>query len=129
MTDQLILAVEAGDTASVKTLLQQGAAINGRDALGRTPAMVATHSNHVETVAALIQAGAEGPMGGPRSRQRAEEPADRGPKGGPPRGGPMEEAEGGPDRGADILHQTTKTVLLIEHKFSLTTLISSITLI
>ena len=59
MTEQLLLAAEAGDTAAVKQYMQEGADINGRDQLGRTPAMAATHGNHVETVAALIQAGAD----------------------------------------------------------------------
>ncbi len=59
MTEQLLLAAEAGDTAAVKQYMQEGADINGRDQLGRTPAMAATHGIHAETVAALIQAGAD----------------------------------------------------------------------
>lgn len=59
MTEQLIRAAEAGDTAIVQTLLSEGADINGRDARGRTPVMAATHGNRVDTVRALIQAGAD----------------------------------------------------------------------
>jgi hypothetical protein len=59
LTEQLIRAAEAGDTAAVQRLLKEGADINGRDAQGRTPVMAATHGNRVETVRALIQAGAD----------------------------------------------------------------------
>jgi ankyrin repeat protein len=59
MTERLLLAAEAGDSAAVQRHLQEGANINGRDALGRTPIMAATHGNHIETVATLIQAGAD----------------------------------------------------------------------
>jgi uncharacterized protein len=59
LTEQLIRTAEAGDTPAVQRLLKEGAAINGRDAQGRTPVMAATHGNRVETVQALIQAGAD----------------------------------------------------------------------
>jgi uncharacterized protein len=59
MTEQLIQAAEAGDTATVQQRLRDGADINGRDAQGRTPVMAATHGNQVDTVRALIQAGAD----------------------------------------------------------------------
>ncbi len=59
MTEQLIRAAEDGDTPSVQRLLMEGADINGRDALGRTPIMAATHRNQVDVVRLLIQAGAD----------------------------------------------------------------------
>lgn len=59
MTEQLIQAAEAGDTATVQRLLMEGADINGRDALGRTPVMAATHGNQIDTVRLLIEAGAD----------------------------------------------------------------------
>jgi uncharacterized protein len=59
MSVQLIQAAEAGDTPIVLRLLQEGAAINARDAAGRTAVMAATHANRVETVRALLQAGAD----------------------------------------------------------------------
>ena len=59
MTEQLIQAAEAGDTTTVQQLLNEGADINGRDALGRTPVMAATHGNQVDVVRLLIQAGAD----------------------------------------------------------------------
>ncbi len=59
MNAQLIQAAEEGDTPTLLQLLAAGAAINSRDAQGRTPVMAATHGNHVETVQALIDAGAD----------------------------------------------------------------------
>ncbi|HVF25253.1 MAG TPA: ankyrin repeat domain-containing protein, partial [Anaerolineales bacterium] len=59
MTGQLIQAAEDGDTPTVQKLLMEGADINGRDALGRTPVMAATHGNQMDTVRVLIQAGAD----------------------------------------------------------------------
>ena len=59
MSIQLIQAAEAGDTPTVLRLLQEGAAINARDAAGRTAVMAATHANQVDTVRALLQAGAD----------------------------------------------------------------------
>lgn len=59
MNENLIQAAERGDTALVQQLLKQGAAINSRDAQGRTPVMAATHGNRVDTVQALIGAGAD----------------------------------------------------------------------
>ena len=59
MTQQLIQAAEDGDTPIVQRLLMEGADINGRDALGRTPTMAATHRNQVDVVRLLIQAGAD----------------------------------------------------------------------
>jgi ankyrin repeat protein len=59
MTEQLIRSAEAGDTATIQTLLQGGANINGTDERGRTAVMAATHANQVETVRALIDVGAD----------------------------------------------------------------------
>ncbi len=59
VTNQLIQAAGAGDTAAVQRLLTAGADINGRDDRGRTAVMAATHGNRVDTVRALIQAGAD----------------------------------------------------------------------
>lgn len=59
MNDDLIAAAERGDTAAALQLLADGAAINARDARGRTAVMAATHGNRVETVRALIRAGAD----------------------------------------------------------------------
>lgn len=59
MNEALVRAAEQGDTPTVVDLLAAGAAINYRDAAGRTPVMAATHGNQVETVRALIQAGAD----------------------------------------------------------------------
>jgi len=59
MTAKLIQAAEAGETAVVQQLMKDGAEVNGRDALGRTPAMAATHGNQVDALRVLIQAGAD----------------------------------------------------------------------
>src|SRR5262245_22757513 len=59
MNEQLITAAGRGDTAAVLRLLAEGADINAQGARGRTAVLAATHSNHVETVRALIQAGAD----------------------------------------------------------------------
>ena len=59
LNEQMIRAAEAGDTAAVRRLLDQGAEIDARDDRGRTAVMAATHGNQVETVRALIGAGAD----------------------------------------------------------------------
>ncbi len=59
LTEDLIQAAELGDLAVVQQLLEDGSDINGRDALGRTPVMAATHTNQVEVVRVLIRAGAD----------------------------------------------------------------------
>ena len=59
LNQQLIQASEEGDALTIQRLLMEGADINGRDALGRTAIMAATHRNQVETVHLLIQAGAD----------------------------------------------------------------------
>ncbi|UKS27051.1 ankyrin repeat domain-containing protein [Paenibacillus sp. HWE-109] len=55
----LFRAAESGDTDTVLQWIQNGADINMRDTLGRTPILAATHGNKVETVKALIEAGAD----------------------------------------------------------------------
>lgn len=59
MKELLISAAERGDTAAVLRLLSAGAAIDARDARGRTALLAATHANQVTTAAALIDAGAD----------------------------------------------------------------------
>lgn len=59
MTEKLVQAAEAGDTATVQKLLQDGAGINERDAQGRTAVMAATHGSQTDMVRVLIQAGAD----------------------------------------------------------------------
>ncbi|MEN1939138.1 ankyrin repeat domain-containing protein [Paenibacillus sp. 102] len=58
MEKQLFTATERGETATVLSLIQQGANINVTDSQGRTPAMVATYANDVKTAQVLIDAGA-----------------------------------------------------------------------
>ena len=58
VADQLSKAAARGDTASVLELLEAGADIDERDEDGRTPVMIATRGNHVDTVRALIEAEA-----------------------------------------------------------------------
>ncbi|MFK0523741.1 ankyrin repeat domain-containing protein [Paenibacillus illinoisensis] len=52
-------AAEAGHTDEVIRFITQGAGLNERDALGRTPLMAAVHGNKVQTVSMLIDAGAD----------------------------------------------------------------------
>jgi ankyrin repeat protein len=59
MDETLVSAAERGDTAAVVRLLSEGAAIDARDARGRTALLAATHANRVETASALIDAGAD----------------------------------------------------------------------
>ncbi|MBS7777928.1 ankyrin repeat domain-containing protein [Acidovorax sp. CCYZU-2555] len=47
------------DAPAIWQLLAQGAAIDARDAQGRTPLLVATHGNHIQAARALIGAGAD----------------------------------------------------------------------
>lgn len=58
MEKQLLTAVEQRETATVLSLLQQGANINVTDSQGRTPVMIATYGNDIKTAKALIKAGA-----------------------------------------------------------------------
>ncbi|MCI0763844.1 ankyrin repeat domain-containing protein [Bacillus sp. TL12] len=59
MEKQLLTAVEQRETATVLSLIQQGANINVTDSQGRTPVMVATYVNDIKTARALIKAGAD----------------------------------------------------------------------
>lgn len=54
----LIQAAEAGDTATVRELLAQGAKVNARDECRWTALMRAAHHGHAEIVEALLAAGA-----------------------------------------------------------------------
>lgn len=56
---QLLTATEQRATATVLSLIQQGANINVTDSKGRTPVMVATYENDVKTARILIDAGAD----------------------------------------------------------------------
>ena len=77
MVDQLSKAAARGDTDSVLQLLEDGADVNERDADGRTPVMTATRGNHVETVRALIEAGADIDLQDDRWTTRSCTPAPR----------------------------------------------------
>ncbi|MGO0060089.1 ankyrin repeat domain-containing protein [Brevibacillus fluminis] len=59
MAHTLLLAAKNGETSVVQDLLARGAAINVRDAAGRTPVLLAAHGSHIETVRFLIEAGAD----------------------------------------------------------------------
>lgn len=52
-------AAARGDARAIAQLLGQGAAIDARDAQGRTPLLLATHGNHVQAARVLIGAGAD----------------------------------------------------------------------
>jgi len=56
---QLLQVAATGGESDILTLLEQGAAIEARDARGRTPLLVATHENNIATAKALIEAGAD----------------------------------------------------------------------
>ena len=58
-TPLLSAAVAAGDLVKTTQLLDQGAAINDRDATGRTPLMVAIGQNQLDTVRLLLDRGAD----------------------------------------------------------------------
>jgi ankyrin repeat protein len=55
----LIAAAARGDVAGLRALLTAGAAIDARDADGRTALLAATHENRVEAARILIAAGAD----------------------------------------------------------------------
>lgn len=57
-TAPLVDAAGRGDLAQVRRLLEAGAAIEQRDARGRTPVLAATAGKHLEVVRALIARGA-----------------------------------------------------------------------
>lgn len=57
--EQLLQAADSGQTDKVRQLVEGGANINAQNAEGRTPAMIATYNNDVETAKVLIEAGAD----------------------------------------------------------------------
>jgi len=59
MSEQLLEAVKAGDTARASQLLAAGADVNARDAYGATALINAAYSGNAEMVEALLAAGAE----------------------------------------------------------------------
>ncbi len=59
MSAELIEAVRAGDMASVRRLLAEGADVNSRDSEGATLLMLASHAGNLAMVLALIGAGAQ----------------------------------------------------------------------
>ena len=59
MSDALFDAVNAGDTAQLRRLIDAGADCNARNADGATPLMLAAHSGSLDLVQALIAAGAD----------------------------------------------------------------------
>lgn len=52
-------AAAANDVSTIRQRIREGAAIDARDAQGRTALLVATHGNHVDAARALIEAGAD----------------------------------------------------------------------
>lgn len=59
VNSDLMDAARQGDTATVQSLLSQGANVNATDAHGGTALMVAAVNGHTATVQALIDAGAD----------------------------------------------------------------------
>lgn len=55
----LVAAAERNDVAAVERLLDGGAAIDGRDARGRTPLLAATHANAIDAARVLVGRGAD----------------------------------------------------------------------
>ncbi len=55
----LVTAAERGDLAALRRLLDSGAAIEQRDARGRTALLAATHANQVDAARELIARGAD----------------------------------------------------------------------
>jgi Meckel syndrome type 1 protein len=55
----LPLAVSSGDTLKIQTLMDQGAALNERDQLGRTPLMLAVIDGRRDVVRLLLDRGAD----------------------------------------------------------------------
>jgi hypothetical protein len=55
----LLVAAALGDTAKIQTLMDQGAALNERDELGRTPLMLAVIDGRPEVVRLLLDRGAD----------------------------------------------------------------------
>ena len=59
MSEALIEAAAAGDTARVRELLAAGAGVDDRDAGGATALMRAAHAGRLDAVRALVDAGAD----------------------------------------------------------------------
>ena len=55
----LVAAAQAGDTATLKRLLDGGAPVDARDGRGRTALLAATHADKVEAARLLIERGAD----------------------------------------------------------------------
>ena len=66
LNESLFRAAEAALADTLRTLLEAGAVVDGRDAYGQTPLMYAVHKNRREAVSALLAAGAD-----PNARSRA----------------------------------------------------------
>ena len=66
LNERLFRAAEAAPADTLRTLLEAGAVVDGRDAYGQTPLMYAVHKNRQEAVSALLAAGAD-----PNARSRA----------------------------------------------------------
>ena len=58
LIEQFILAAQEGKITEVQTLLERGADINGKDALGITPLYEAVASERTEIVKLLLELGA-----------------------------------------------------------------------
>ena len=58
MTDKIAAAVQAGDVAAVRQLIQDGVDLQARDGLGRTPLLLAAFCNSVACADELLKAGA-----------------------------------------------------------------------
>ena len=59
LNEKLFRAAESAPADTVRTLLEGGAVVDGRDAYGQTPLMYAVHKNRREAVSALLAAGAD----------------------------------------------------------------------
>ncbi|WP_405114300.1 ankyrin repeat domain-containing protein [Paenibacillus sp. FSL K6-1217] len=59
LNQQLWAVVQQGDMDRVTNLLLEGADIDATDSLGRTPAMIAVHTNQLEIFKLLIEQGAD----------------------------------------------------------------------
>ncbi len=59
LNEKLFRAAEAAPADTLRTLLEAGAVVDGRDAYGQTPLMYAVHKNRKEAVSALLAAGAD----------------------------------------------------------------------
>jgi len=59
MSNELIAAAQAGDTAQIAALLQAGADTAFADEAGETALMHAAHNGHLDAVKSLIAAGAD----------------------------------------------------------------------